>query len=409
MFTIMGIEFKKFIRSKKFLVAMGLMIANCTLCLMLTAFLMPKRVGVQNGIKARKKYINKLEEQGNLKKYKGASSSVNSAYEKILREEKAFLKVMEMHADKSIPWQQKLHEDIKFSQDNLKRNPYLHPSAKHSELSNIRIKRYYLENNIPYDYDENITSFSTFPDELRLLGVFGLLIMVGIMVSHVVSGENKPPTIKFLLTKPVKRWKVILSKFIVVVVTVNVVILIIEFINFLLIGVLFSFGDPSIPVLVDVKYRIVDAAHIAEVRGAVVPYVGSGTLISTGSLIVRMLIIQTLGVTASIAFCFLLSTIIENTSVSLTLSLIFIGFTHAIINLKTYTIERLKPATVLDKLLIFLFPTYHDSLDIITGKMNDYLSVDFITFKFSIILLLVWIVVCYGISHLVFVRKDIVV
>lgn len=149
MFTIMGIEFKKFIRSKKFLVAMGLMIANCTLCLMLTAFLMPKRVGVQNGIKARKKYINKLEEQGNLKKYKGASSSVNSAYEKILREEKAFLKVMEMHADKSIPWQQKLHEDIKFSQDNLKRNPYLHPSAKHSELSNIRIKRYYLENNIP--------------------------------------------------------------------------------------------------------------------------------------------------------------------------------------------------------------------------------------------------------------------
>lgn len=245
---------------------------------------------------------------------------------------------------------------------------------------------------------------------MRVLGQFGLLVMVGIMVSHVVSGENKPATIKMLLTKPIKRWKIILSKFIVAVVTVNLIILLLEFISFILLGLIFGFGDASLPVFTDVKYRVVEAAYIAQERGAVVPYAGSGVLISAGSFIVKMLILQVLGVTASIAFCFLMATIIDNTNVSMGLSLIFIAFTHAMINLKikAYYIQRLKPATVLDKLLVFLFPTYHASLGVIKGSINKNLAVDFITFKFSVILLLVWIGVCYGITHVVFVKKDVV-
>lgn len=227
------------------------------------------------------------------------------------------------------------------------------------------------------------------------------------MVSHVVSGENKPATIKFLLTKPIKRRKVILSKFIVSVVTVNLMILLLEFMYFTLIGLIFGFGDASLPFLGEVKYRIVDAIHIKKLRGAIVPEVGSGVLIFTGSLIVKILILQVLGVTSTIAFCFLMAVVIKNPNNSMILSLILIAFTHTIFNIKVndYSMQRVKPDTALDWLLAVLFPIYHNSIDIVSGCINRVLGVNFITFKFSVILLLVWIGVCYGITHVVFVKK----
>lgn len=408
MFTLMGIEFKKFIRNKKFLVGLAFLIAIFILMFFLIVCVRPKRVGVKNTIDKMQKYVNELEEKGNQEKDKGAVA-VSSAYDKLLKEGKEFLEVEKMKADPNIPWRKKVERDIKSSQDNLKRNSELHPDAEHSELSNIRLKKYYLDHNIPYDYDDKITAFNNFPDTIRIIATFGLFIIVGVMASNVVSGENKPATIKLLLTKPIKRWKVILSKFIVAVVTVNLIILLLEFIYFILVGLIFGFGDASLPVLTDVKYRVVEAAYIAQEGGAVVPYAGSGVLISTGSLIVKMLILQVLGVTSTIAFCFLMAVVIKNPNNSMILSLILIAFTHAIFNIKVndYSMQRLKPATVLDRFLAVLFPIYHNSIDVVSGRINRVLAVDFITFKFSVILLLVWIGVCYGITHVVFVKKDV--
>lgn len=56
-----------------------------------------------------------------------------------------------MKVDPNIPWRKKVERNIKSSQENLNRNSELHPDTEHLELSNIRLKKYYLDHNIPYD------------------------------------------------------------------------------------------------------------------------------------------------------------------------------------------------------------------------------------------------------------------
>lgn len=89
MFTLIGIEFKKFIRNKKFLVGLALMISIFIFMFFLTVCVKPKRVGVKNTIDKMQKYVNELEEKGNQEKDKGLVA-VSSAYDKLLKEEKNF-------------------------------------------------------------------------------------------------------------------------------------------------------------------------------------------------------------------------------------------------------------------------------------------------------------------------------
>jgi ABC-2 type transport system permease protein len=409
MVKLIQIEFQKFIKRKKFIIAFILLMLCSAFCLGSVLITAPKYKGVQNQIKSTEKYVKTLEEQGNLEKDKGASTAVASGYNKIVKDMTAKLTILKRSADETIPWQQRVKEDINYSKENLEKNPGMPPIGKFQELSNIMLKQYYLNNNIPYDYSEKISSFNTMPDLIRIFSTIGLLIIASIMVLDVVSGENKPATIKLLATKPIERWKIILSKFIVCVVAINVIILILELIMFIFIGLFFGFGDPSLPIVAGVKYDIAAPEYIQVLKSAVNPVLSSGLLLSQGAVLLKILILQTLTITACIAFCFLCSTVIQNSSTSTGVGIVFIAFSFAAILLKVNAnaMYRVKPATAFDKVLAFLFTSQYDGLDIVTGKINESLAINFITFKFSVIVLLIWIVLCYVISHIVFVKKDI--
>lgn len=409
MIRLIQIEFQKFIRRKKFLIALIILILCCIFCLGAAVLSASKYNGVENEIKATEKYIKTLEEQGNLENDKGASTAVSNGYTKIINDMKGRLAILKRNADESIPWQQRLKEDIQYSKYNLEKNYGMPPMGKFQELSNIMLKQYYLNKNIPYDYNKKISSFYIMPDLIRIFSTIGLLIIVGIMVLDVVSGENKPATIKLLASKPIERWKIILSKFIVCVVVVNVIVLLLELIMFIVIGLIFGFGDPSLPIVAGIKYDIAAPGNIQELKSAVNPVLSSGILLSQGTALIKILILQVLAITASIAFCFLCSTAIQNSSNSTGVGLILIAFSYAAILLKVNakSMYRVKPAAVFDKVLAFLFTSQYDGLDIVTGRINESLAINFIDFRFSVMVLLIWIVVCYLVSHIIFVRKDI--
>ncbi len=408
MFNIIQIELWKFVRRKKFIISLALLMVVCVFCILSTIVAAPKTRGITNEIKRAKDYINILEEQGNLQKDKGASEAVNKGYSKIINDQKEKLMQLEKLADENVPWEERVKQDISYSKQYLEKNWNLPPVAQYQERVNIMKKQYYLDNNIPYDYNESIKSFNDMPAEMRIFGLLGLLIIAGIMVVDIVSGENKPATIKLLLTKPIERRKVILSKFIVSFFVVNGVILLFELIIFVAIGGIFGFGNSSVPAVAGTKYAAVSPEYANELKSIVIPNLSSTFLISSGNFVVKMLVIQILAVTASIAFCFLCSTVIENSNISTGIAVFFMGFSHALVLLKhNGFMYRVQPPTIIDKISAFIFTTYYDGQAVVSGDINMKLGLDYISYRYVLIILIAWIVLCYSISHLVFVRKDI--
>lgn len=407
MLRLISVEFNKLIRRKKFIIGTAMLILMFFLSLGMILFYRVETLGVDKQIKEAKKVINTYEQQLKLQQDKGTSEDISNGYNKIINDQKKDLEKLQTLANESIPWQERVEKDIEYSRDKIKRLGFS-DSIKEAENGNILLKQYYLDNDIPYNYNENLDFFSVIPDVLYVFGLFGLFIIIGVMVVDVISGENKPATIKMLLTKPLERWKVIFSKFLVCVITVNLLVLGVEFLCFTILGFIFGFGDPSLPTLFGTTYSSVPAAYINELKAVVTPVIGSTMLITKGTLILKVLILQSLGITACIAFCLLCSTLIENSGTSTGTALFFITFMQVMMIYKNINQFDLKPPGFINKILPYLFTTYYDGGVVISGKINQALGITFVNFNFAVMVMLGWIVVCYSISHLIFVKKDFV-
>ncbi|MEG0671184.1 ABC transporter permease subunit [Clostridium sp.] len=401
MIKLIEIEFEKFIKRKSFYIALILFTIIFIVSMVIYTYRGVKVMDPQHYIDNLKKQINQYEEQ----KVAGDKKYVKT-YEKFINDFKLEVNNLEIMQDESIPWEERVQIDIEFSKDKTKRLKAV-PSIVEAERSNILLKEYYLENNIPYDYSNKLEAFDLIPDMLYSVGFLGLFIIVGVMVVDVVAGENKPATIKFLVTKPIERWKIIFAKFLVSVVVINILILVFEAIYFIILGFIFGFGDPSLPVLAGTTYTSVAPAYVEEIKSITKPILGSTVLISQGTLIVKVLIIQGLGITACISFCLLCSTIIENAGIATGVAITSIVLTQGITLQRFTNMNYLEKSSSINKVLPFLFPSYYDCRGVVSGKMNEVLGVTFINFNFVVMVMLGWIVICYGISHMIFVKKDI--
>lgn len=401
MIRVIEVEFYKFIRRKSFMISLILLTIIFVASMILLMYRGVSSMDTKNYINETKKQINLLEEQKNV-----GGNSKNKGYEKIINDLKLEVKNLEIMQDENIPWQERVKMDIKFSKDKIKRLSES-PSAVEAEKGNILLKEYYLENNIPYDYSNKLDVFKIMPEVIYSFGFLGLFIIVGVMVVDVVAGENKPATIKFLVTKPIERWKIIFAKFLVSVVLINLLILIIEIIYFIILGFIFGFGNSSLPVLAETTYTSVSPAYIDQLKSVTKPVLGSTILITQGQLLMRLLIIQVLGVTACISFCLFCSTIIENSGIAIGVAITSIILTQGITLQRFTNRNYLEKSSVINKILPFLFPSYYDGRVIVDGSINEMLGVTFIDFNFVIMVLLGWIVVGYGLSHIIFIKKDI--
>lgn len=74
-----------------------------------------------------------------------------------------------------------------------------------------------------------------------------LLVMV--IASDLVSSEYSLGSVKLLLTRPVKRWKVLLSKYITLLLSISSIIAIVGFLSFLISGLVFGYGGWGAPIL----------------------------------------------------------------------------------------------------------------------------------------------------------------
>lgn len=125
---------------------------------------------------------------------------------------------------------------------------------------------YYLENDIKPLTIPNSQIVMPYNTRLSMnnvyfMGIIALIITV-IICGGIVASEHKTGSIRLLLTKPFKRWKILLSKLLVMLFIFLSSYLIGIIITYLLSGVMYGFSDFSIPLLINNNGIITDTSYI---------------------------------------------------------------------------------------------------------------------------------------------------
>ncbi|KAA0549403.1 ABC transporter permease [Bacillus sp. BGMRC 2118] len=111
----------------------------------------------------------------------------------------------------------------------------------------VQQQQYYLDQNIN-PLEPGAPSFMRLFGENSINMLIPLLVMI--IAADLVSSERSAGTIKLLLTRPVKRWKVLLSKYIALLITVSFVIMIFAFLSYIISGVVFGYKGWDAPVII---------------------------------------------------------------------------------------------------------------------------------------------------------------
>ncbi|MGG1515038.1 ABC transporter permease [Paenibacillus oryzisoli] len=114
----------------------------------------------------------------------------------------------------------------------------------------IQIANYYLDKNV----DPSSPNAVTFTREF-VKNAVGLFIPLIVMVisADIVSSEHSTGTIKLLLTRPVKRWKILLSKLITVIFFTSLTVLSTGALCYLISGAVFGYNGWEMPVFVGIQ------------------------------------------------------------------------------------------------------------------------------------------------------------
>jgi ABC-2 type transport system permease protein len=142
-------------------------------------------------------------------------------------------------------WRTQLQQDIVNTQNRLNSSSI---SEEFSEFLQIRVSQqeYYLE----HDVDPSAPGAPTFmrmfvENSIDLL----MPLMVVVVVGDLVSSELSGGTIKMLLTRPVKRWRILMSKFLTMILSVSFIVLSLGVLSYLISGAVFGYSGWTMPIL----------------------------------------------------------------------------------------------------------------------------------------------------------------
>jgi ABC-2 type transport system permease protein len=106
--------------------------------------------------------------------------------------------------------------------------------------------QYALDRDINPQYPSGVTFARDF---IKFTVTLFLPLLVAVVASDIVSSEQSTGTIKLLLTRPVRRWKILMSKLITLILFVSLIILSTLVLSYLIAGAVFGYGGWSMPVL----------------------------------------------------------------------------------------------------------------------------------------------------------------
>lgn len=344
---------------------------------------------IEENIKNMKEEKEDPKVPANQKRYLDDSIASEELQLKILKDEK------EKGVTKD--WKDEIKENIKQMEEQRDKDTKLSEEDKKIINEDIKYQQYFLDNNIKPDDGLKVEAFSFLEQAFSVLGMIFLGIGIAVFAADIVSGEYTPPTAKVLLTQPVSRGKVLLSKYISIVLSSVVLITLVEFVAFIIVGLIFEFGDPIYPVQVGTKLRY-DTMNLTNQGYNLKPIAGTTHIIPMWKYTIEMFLMQILYIIACVSFVFLTSTVLKSSMISISFSTVVI-----------ITLSIFQNMPGIKKIMPYIFLSYGDVNAVLSGGIAQTFNNPSMTSGFSILVLVLWTVISYAISHIVFVDKDILI
>lgn len=256
---------------------------------------------------------------------------------------------------------------------------YIKITKKTNEDLDNKIKKslYAIDHNIDYNKAGSRTSLN----EIIINNIAFLGLIVVIISGAIVASEYQKGTIRLLVIRPNKRWKILLSKFLTITILTIVLAFITYLASFLTNGILYGFKDYFISDLIISNGKIKEISFI---------------LLSIGKMLILLIPIIFSGLIA-----FFLSTITKNTALSVGLS-IFLQFGYGLITMILVLINF-----PFINLTFLPYLDYSQFNDYSTLSSNLYMYETYYTFGLANIVLCIWSIILYITSNIVFTKRDI--
>lgn len=145
----------------------------------------------------------------------------------------------------SLDWRTTLQQQIIDTQNRITSSGISEEWKSELQLR-IKQQQYYLDHNINPLEPGAPTFMRTFAE--HSINLF-LPLMVMVIAADLVSSERSAGTVKLLLTRPVKRWKILSSKFIALILTISIIIFLFGLLSYLISGLIFGYQGWLAPIL----------------------------------------------------------------------------------------------------------------------------------------------------------------
>lgn len=227
--------------------------------------------------------------------------------------------------------------------------------SKKDQERELKRLQLHLDNNVPLNDQNYNTGINFYILNITMIAASFLAIGLTLFNGDNVSNEYNPGTLKFLLVQPVSRIKVLLSKYVIMLLSSTVLIMVTQFLFFMGVGIIKGFGSFNRPYLVGLKYEYVytnGQKFISEVPG-------SGHFIFLWQYLLEALALQLLFLIVMVTFILLISTISKSSVVTMTVLICAILGSNIVYSLST-TYRKASP---------FIFLHYANIDDILTGQI----------------------------------------
>lgn len=241
---------------------------------------------------------------------------------------------------------------------------------KTEDTKSLQTNEYSLKHNVEPVQSNSLWGFvgGISGNLISLIALFAIVMGGGIVANEFSSG-----TIKLLLIRPSKRWKILLSKYIAVIGYTLLMLLVLLVVSFLLGGTLFSFKGAGTPYLQNANGKITEVnmlVHIVQIYG-----------------------LQCISLIMMVTLAFMISTVFRNSAMAIGIGVFLLTIGNVITML----------------LLRYSFAKY---ILFANTDLNQYINgqplVKGMTMTFSIIVLIVYFLIFNAISYIGFTRRDIV-
>lgn len=295
-------------------------------------------------------------------------------------------------------WKEKAKEDIYKDKQNLNSNDVSIQSLEKEKIKlDISSKEYLLDNNIRPSSAIKAGSGELFTVYLDVFGIFVIFLVSIIFAADIVSSEFSPAYIKSILSRPVSKFNIILSKGLAAIISSFLVISIVEIIIFTVLGFVYGFSGYKEPVTIYPKFNYSDVI-LSSMDKHISAVVNTGYIMPYYKFILEVMAFQIIFIVASVCVCLMISNILKSNSAA-------VG-TCAILQITFVILTNLRNA---GSAIVPIFFSYGDASEIIDRQFIMKTGACYMDIYKAALILIIWIIASIIISKIVFNKKDILV